>query len=249
MDNGGIDIFAKNNKVALIDADFFMYYVCPNKKDAEPKTKEDCIKLVDSFMTTIFTLTRATHYLLFLTVGRCFRYTIYPDYKGNRKRLEKPPHFDYVKEYLITKYHANYNMNLEADDLVVCYKKLIPNSFIISPDKDILKCIEGTHYNPKENKFITTSFEDSVITFWKSMIIGDTADNIKGIPGKGEKAAEEIFKDIKCPPARVLKNYIEHFGVDVGIEEFYKNYKLLKILESYEGLETLEPIEVDGDTI
>ncbi len=236
-------------KVALIDADFLMYYVCPNKKGEEPKTKEQCTALVDKFLKTIFVLTKSTHYLLFLTVGRCFRYKIDPEYKGNRKKLEKPPHFDYVKEYLITKYQAKYLIDLEADDLVVCYRKLIPNSFIVSPDKDILKCIDGEHYNPKENKFVTTSFEDSIIAFWKSMIIGDTADNIKGIPGKGEKAAEEIFKDIKFPPARILKNYIEHFGVDSGIEEFYKNYKLLKILESYEGLEILEPIKIDADVI
>jgi 5'-3' exonuclease len=59
----------------------------------------------------------------------------------------------------------------------------------------------------------------------------DSVDNIKGIPGKGKVAAEKIMEGIKCPPARILKNYVEHFGEDEGIEQFYLNYKMLKILD------------------
>lgn len=71
----------------------------------------------------------------------------------------------------------------------------------------------------------------------------DSVDNIKGIPGKGAKAAETIMEGIKCPPARILKNYIEHFGEYVGVQEFYKNYMCLKMKDEYEGLEIVEPIE------
>ncbi len=230
--------------VGIWDIDFIPYYVCHNKTDI-PKTLDYCKELTDDFIRNINNAIGATKFVGCLTVGKCFRYRIYPEYKANRKyKFDKEYQelMSGVKEYLITKYNCNYLKDeLEADDLVRIFAKQLSTDYtpvIISPDKDIL-FLEGKHYNPKTNKWFITTKEEANESFWKSMIIGDTADNIKGIPGMGKAAADKVFEGIKTPPARVLKNYIEHFGEDVGIEEYYKNYKCLYIMDKYHIM--LEP--------
>lgn len=224
--------------VGIYDADFIPYYVCHNKTDI-PKTLEYCKELTDDFIRNVNNAIGATKFIGCLTVGKCFRYRVYPEYKANRKyKFDKEYQelMSGIKEYLITEYGCNYTKDeLEADDLVRIFAKQLSTTFetvIVSPDKDIL-LLEGKHYNPKLNKWIITTKEEAEEYFWKSMITGDATDNIKGIPGMGKAAANKIFEGIKTPPARVLKYYIEHFGEEMGIEEYYKNYKCLRILDKY----------------
>ena len=67
------------------------------------------------------------------------------------------------------------------------------------------------------------------------MIIGDSSDNIKGIPGKGKAFVNKLFEE-QTNNLRdlVFKTYLEHFGEYLGIQEFYKNYMCLKILDDYD---------------
>lgn len=74
----------------------------------------------------------------------------------------------------------------------------------------------------------------------------DSADNIKCLPGKGPAFAEKLFlniDDVESYRNLVLQEYINKFGEEVGIEEFYKNYKCLKIKDSYEGMEFINPVK------
>lgn len=229
-------------KVNLIDADSVIYICAFDKKDAPIKTLQDCKDLVDSLIFNMLSYTKSTHYLLFLTIGKNFRYEIYPEYKANRKYADKPPHFDSIKEYLITKYKAIHHPKLESDDLVCIYKKVLPNSFISSPDKDILY-LEGETFDYKNFKWINTTKDEAKLHFWKSMITGDTVDNIKGIPGKGIKFAEQLLTDNGIPELAVLNSYMIHFGSNIGIQEYYKNYMCLRMKEEMDELVMIEPIE------
>ncbi len=247
-------------RIAIIDADSIVYICSANRivKDSngepiiddlgekvkENKTLEECKDLVNDMINTILSMTGSSHYILALTVGKNFRYDIYPEYKGNRKYLDMPKHFRSIKEYLITDWNAIYDHNLEADDIVNICKHYYPNSYICSPDGDLLY-LEGTHYDYKNLKWIQTSKEEAELKFWKDMIIGQPGDNIKGIPGKGKVAASGILMDSKFPPARILKNYILHFGEELGIEEFYRNFKLLKIKDKHTGFVIPTPIPVN----
>jgi len=225
--------------VGVYDADFLPYYICHNKKDEPEKTLEECYTLVDNFIDNINQAIEAEFYCGFLTVGKCFRYTIYPDYKANRKYEQKLNYLDRVKEYLITKHNFTYLSGYEADDLVVSFKRQYVDfkSIIVSPDKDILYSVDVA-YNPRKNEFVHNYPEDISKYFWTSMITGDTTDNIKGIPGKGPAAAKSIYefgKVIKHPKflaGLALTNYIEHFGEVRGIEEFYKNFKCLNLVNT-----------------
>lgn len=246
------------NRVALIDADSLIYINVYCKKllsdDSveiiddlgnpvrELKTLQQCKDSVDNMINSILKSTGATHYLLFLTVGRNFRYDIYPEYKANRKYGDKPQHFDAIKEYLIVKYKAVYDGYLEADDLCLIYLKETKNSFLCAIDKDMLKTV-GIHYNYAKHVWVEVTAEEANCNFWTSMITGDTVDNIKGIPGKGPRFAEQLLQSCEYAYKDVLGAYVDKFGEELGIQEYYKNYMVLKIKDKWDGLEIVQPME------
>jgi hypothetical protein len=79
------------------------------------------------------------------------------------------------------------------------------------------------------------------------MIIGDTADSIKGLENKGKSFCEKHFKDFKGDyPLEVLKIYIEHYkDQKQAIDEFYKHYKCLHILKEDSTFVSPTPVIVD----
>jgi 5'-3' exonuclease, N-terminal resolvase-like domain len=231
-----------NRRIALFDADFIPYYVCHNKKNEEgvvvEKSFDDCKRLADEFVANILRDTKATYYVMAFTVGKCFRYKVNPYYKANRKYTDVIPFLKETKEYLIEAYKGFYEKDyLEADDLVnILRNRFLKESFIVSPDKDILN-LEGKHYNPRIGKWEATNKNEAEVYFWSSMITGDATDGIKGLPGKGIAFSKRLFEKSTVASSTsifrelVFDAYIEHFGEYEGIEEFYKNYKMLKILD------------------
>lgn len=220
--------------VAVFDADFIPYYVCHNKKEAEEKSLNDCLNLCDEFINNILKSINADYYIGFLTKGKCFRYTINSEYKANRKYLNQPKYLDEVKERLKA-YGFTSISGYEADDLVMSFKAQYSQfeSIIVSPDKDILGICEKS-FNPRKMEFNYHSEEEIVENFWRSMIVGDTADNIKGIPGKGPaffKSVVEYCYTVGFPTV-ILQYYIDHFGEYEAIKEFTKNYLSLKIVDT-----------------
>jgi len=235
--------------IGLIDADFIPYFVCYNKQDEPEKTLDEAISSANSYLQGLLNGTSVEEFNLFFTVGKNFRYEIYPEYKANRIGKEKPPFFNEVRDYLVKEYNGISGYNLEADDLLVIYKnKCIAEQkeyIVISTDKDINN-LEGRHYNIKENVLVNIDKQFAAEYFWKSMITGDTADNIKGLPGKGPAFADKLFlniDDVESYRNLVLNEYITKFGEENGINEFYKNYKCLKIKDSHENVEFIEPIK------
>lgn len=236
--------------IGLIDADHIPYIVCYNKQDEPEKTLEECINGANNYLQGLINGSNILEFNLFFTVGKNFRYEIYPEYKANRAKSEKPPFFNEVKDYLINTYNGIYGHNLEADDLLCIYKKkCIDESIpyiVISTDKDINN-LEGTHYDIKNNVIVNIDKQFAEEYFWKSIVIGDTADNIKGLPGKGPAFVKKILEesnDINTFKARIMYEYLRQFGEEKGVNEFYKNYKCLKIKDELEGIEFLKPINV-----
>jgi 5'-3' exonuclease len=222
--------------VAVIDADFIPFYVCYNKKGQEEKTLDDCINICDNFINNILKATNADYYVGYLTKGKCFRYDINPDYKANRKYLDQPQYLDQIKERLLT-YNFVSQKGWEADDLCMSFKAQNSQfeSIIVSPDKDLLGICEKS-FNPRLMQFNYHSKEEIVENFWRSMIVGDTADNIKGIPGKGPKYFNNLIDGFiylgDSWDYIIFDEYINHFGEYEGIKEFYKNYLSLKIVDN-----------------
>jgi 5'-3' exonuclease len=231
------------NRIAVWDADFIPFYVCHNKDNSIPKTLEDCITDCDTLIKNINASIGCTSFLGFLTKGKCFRYSIYPAYKGNRKYDSLPLYLNEVKDHLEKEYGFIPVPYYEADDLVLSYKNQSEDEcIIVSPDKDILN-LEGTHYNPRKNEFVETNAEKATRYFWKSMMVGDTADNIKGISGIGPVSAEKILNNVPLFTslrAAVLEEYCNKYGEEAGINSFYINYQCLKIVGNI-------PLHIYGD--
>lgn len=145
-----------------------------------------------------------TDYQLFVTGEGNFRYTIYPEYKGNRPK-QRPEHLQLCKEHLVHEYRALMSSGCEADDLIgiAAYKhlELGDDYVIVSIDKD-LNMLEGLHYSPeitrggkvvKETKRYHVSPTDAIRFFYTQLLTGDTTDNIKGAAGIGKVKAAKLL--------------------------------------------------------
>jgi 5'-3' exonuclease len=70
--------------------------------------------------------------------------------------------------------------------------------------------------------------------------MGDSTDNIVGIPGVGIKTAENWLKDrTKDFESFAIRKYVEKFGMVEGIMEFHKNFNLVYLLKTDEDLARL----------
>lgn len=247
------------NNTALIDADYIIWIACnankvldekgePLKKEGKfvytPKTVEEAISTCDSYLEDILNLTHSDSYILCLTGPKNFRYEIDPEYKANRKGIEKPLWFKEVRDHLINKWKAIKIDGLEADDIVSLIFHNMENTFIIAADKDLLDCIPGRHFDTRKGRveFVTTTQEQAEFNFAKSMLIGDAIDGISNImKGYGDKTAKKDIYTLTSsfylmPPLTAAYGiYISLLGTE-GPEKFSKQFRLLKILDNLEDI-------------
>lgn len=251
------------NKIACFDVDHIFYLSLTGEKildvHGQPvksenkfvyreRTFEESCLVADNYITNILNITNATHYIGFFGGSSESRKRINSEYKANRKDLEPLKNLIEMKSYLADKWNFEWlNSNVEfmhsspniyeTDDYVASFVKQTPDSFIVSPDKDLLN-LAGNHYNPRKNEWVYTPDSNAINNFWMSMVCGDTADNIKGLPGKGEKHYIYLTQDVSPLDAKALGviifdayvNYYD-YNYDVAIKEFHKNYMCLKILD------------------
>jgi len=114
------------------------------------------------------------------------------------------------------------------------------NVIIASVDKDLLQSIEGKHlnYNKKVSPeewdmvWVETTTQEKNLFRRGQMIIGDPADNVPGIKGKGKAYWKKMVDDNKYSIGHILYEYCKFHGTSQGIYEFQKNYRLLHLLET-----------------
>ena len=125
------------------------------------------------------------------------------------------------------------------------------STIICSPDKDVLYQCVGMHYNYQKGDFLHTTPDEALKFLWKQVLMGDSTDNIQGIPGVGEKTSDNWLKNRKNDFEGIaLKKYVEKFGMVQGIMKFHKTFRLVYLLKTPEDVlrETnmsLPPLEVD----
>lgn len=128
--------------------------------------------------------------------SKCFRYEVDPEYKLRRKSKasNRPKYLNDLKRYALDSFtNCKSNSILEADDLVTYYKSITPNSIIWTIDKDILKGVEGRHFDMYHFKFVETSLRESLWFHYYQALKGDSSDSIKGLEGIGDKKAKVIL--------------------------------------------------------
>lgn len=148
---------------------------------------------------------------------RNFIATVAP-YKGHRPS-EKPYHWASIRDYLISQYGAIEVRGYEADDIIADRAREDDETIICSRDKD-LDTVPGWHFRWKcgdkqpERKYFVTPFEAHYFLHYQ-MLVGDQADNIKGIPGCGDKKAKAILSECETYEDlqdAVLKAYTKIIG-------------------------------------
>jgi len=159
----------------------------------------------------------ATSYQLFLTGKGNFREevaTITP-YKGNRTSVEKPVHFAACRQWFEGLPAANISSGEEADDVIgITQTNMKGEGIVCSIDKDLMQ-IHGNHYNWGKDIKFRISPDASDRWFWLQMLMGDTADNIPGIPKIGDKTAHKLIDHLTTRKDRaniVVEKYKATYG-------------------------------------
>lgn len=147
--------------------------------------------------------------VVFDSGGKNHRHHIYPAYKSHRPPAPEDliPQFPLIREVCQALGVFMIEMpGQEADDLIATYARLAAKEGyavnIVSSDKDLMQLVNDhvTMYDPMKNKTIDRAGviekfgvpPDQVIDV--QALMGDSADNIPGIPGVGPKTATELIK-------------------------------------------------------
>ena len=147
-----------------------------------------------------------------------WRYSIYPEYKANRKP-RKPYWRREIREYMERKWPCQQPEYLEADDIISmdaaqCLKENVEH-VVVTIDKDMLQ-IPGWHYNWVKDEEQWVSEMGAIRNLSVQRIMGDSTDNIKGIPGWGQVAAEEWLAGWATGTMDdwILSAYEKHYRTD-----------------------------------
>ena len=174
----------------LIDADIVAYR-CAAASENDP---EDIALLrTDKLMRDIIEDTCGVAYMSFLSGSNNFRKEIYPEYKANRKDIIKPVHLSLCKEFLQHEWNSVVTDGYEADDALGIFQT--DSTIIASIDKDLLM-IPGRHYNFVKKEFYEVDELEGLRSLYRSVLVGDVADNIKGVKGIGPVKAAAIINPL-----------------------------------------------------
>ncbi len=140
--------------------------------------------------------------------GPTFRHEEYADYKANRPPMpdDLVPQIPYIKRIA-----AAHNIlcleeqGLEADDLIAAAARKLTAAgipvVVVSGDKDLLQLVSDTVtlWEPMNNRWMDPAAVHKKYNVAPAMLtdlfalIGDSADNIPGVPGIGPKTAEQLL--------------------------------------------------------
>lgn len=160
---------------------------------------------------------KPTHMLVAFDAGKTtFRHETYKEYKGGRQKTppELSEQFPLLRELLDAFQIAHYQLeNYEADDIIgtlsMQEKADDWDITVISGDKDLLQLVSDSvtvHLTKKgisEVEKYTPAFMKEKMEISPSQIIdlkalmGDSSDNIPGVPGIGQKTATKLLKQHK----------------------------------------------------
>ncbi len=134
-----------------------------------------------------------------------------PDYKAQRPEMPglMKPQLDEIGDYLDAAQIASFcEDEIEADDVIACIARRAEamnwNVIIASADKDFMQLVSPRIglFNPHdktetvwtdEQVRAKTGVEPAQIVDWLSLM-GDSVDNIPGVPGVGPKTAADLLK-------------------------------------------------------
>jgi 5'-3' exonuclease len=218
---------------------------------------DDYIKTVESLKRSY----KASHVIIACDRGASsYRKRIYPEYKQNRKdkqllqtEAEKAAFEVFFKEFENTmatielegKYPLLRFQGVEADDICayICKKVKDKNIWLISSDKDYDLLI-----NERVSRFSYVTRKETTIDNWHThydfdpedyisikCLMGDSGDNVPGVPGIGPKRANTLVAEygstydiIASIPISGKYKYIE--ALNQYKDQLMLNYELMDLI-------------------
>jgi 5'-3' exonuclease len=175
--------------IGLMDGDMYAFR---SAVSADNDPEEIALLRLDGFIRD--SLQHVEEYKIALTGENNFRKVINPEYKANRKNKARPRHLDACRKYLVEEFKAIICDGYEADDFLGFNST--NDTIIFTNDKDLMQ-IPGEHYNPVSKEYIQISEIDGLRFFYKQALIGDVADNIKGVDGIGKVRAGKLIDHLE----------------------------------------------------
>lgn len=259
------------NNWLLVDGDNLLnraYYATINDNKKAPDGR--LTNGVSTFLKMMFGYQKKydANIAVFFDLGKGFRKVIYPGYKDGRKEkpIELEQQFPTLKEVLVAAnipiFESDY---FEADDLIASsISQLSGHKYILSNDKDLLQLVSNDVSVVKRgNKNLDTlmtpqEFANEYAGLTPLQIIdikalaGDTSDNIKGVPGIGDKGAiklvqyfgnvEKMIEATECP--KELRRYFNK--LDTGKEEAIFSKKLTTLRKDANITIKAKPLNEQG---
>lgn len=231
------------NKLVLIDGNSILYrafFALPllnNNKGVYT----NAVYGFTSILLRILEEEKPTHMLVAFDAGKTtFRHETYKEYKGGRDKTppELSEQFPLVKEVLDAFNIQHYELELyEADDIIgtlslEAQQQKDWDVTIISGDKDMLQLVSDqvtvrlTRKGISDVENYTPDYVLEKMEITPNQVIdlkalmGDSSDNIPGVPGVGEKTAtkllkqfttvEEIYENLASVSGKKLKEKLEN---------------------------------------
>ena len=210
--------------------------------------------------------------VVFDAPGPTFRHEVFGNYKANRPPMPENlrPQVPHIKEVVkALRLPLLEEQGYEADDLIGAITKKIAReeleTIIVSGDKDLMQLItpKVSMYDPMKDK--TFQIPEVVERFGVPPekvtevmgLCGDTADNIPGVPGIGEKTAarliqefgsiEELLKNVEKVKQTKIRENLTHFAQQARVS------RELATLDTQApvpwGLEGLKPGDPDSQKL
>lgn len=183
--------------IVLIDGDLITYPCAASVRDADDG-KDVALYRCDDAINRILYELGSTDFELYIRGQDNFRYSIFPDYKGNRTK-PVPRYLEDCREYLVSNWGAKLCNGIETDDMLgIQQTKYGEESIIASYDKD-LKQVPGWHYNFKTGEKFYVSPVMGLRNFYRQVITGDGSDNIPSYDGKMRNTTPNFIKKLQAP--------------------------------------------------
>lgn len=196
----------KSAPFLLIDGDIYIYKACAVTETAVNFDGDNCFLLgslseakevFSNQLTSFLEEFNTKQYVIALSDRNNFRKDILISYKANRKNKPKPVHYNFLRQWVEENYKTMCRPNLEGDDILgilATSSSIIknPDKIIVSLDKD-MKTLPAKYYNSLNGERKRITIQEANYNHMLQTLVGDPADNYKGLQGIGEVGAKKII--------------------------------------------------------
>lgn len=228
------------SRILMIDADSIKHILGWKVKDFTPD-QIDIKPFCDSFMDFIIASNYSDQYIGIFSPKKTFRHNVYTlaPYKGNRKATDEHMKIwgPEIEKYFIDNFNFIVMNNLEADDGVAYLGKVLQDEgnevTIATTDKDLLQT--GLNiFDYKKVEFRKLTEGEAIRFIYYQCIVGDSGDNIKGVPGLGPKKADEILDLCSTEEEMFMTTlgaFSKKFGAEDGMKYLQETFMAVKMVD------------------